>query len=91
MRPRFALTVVLCLLAGFASLPATAEETTHEEGRARFEAQSFWNGIVSWVLGYGLTIDPNGLVPLPGGTGNSEGGALFFDAPSYDLTIDPNG
>lgn len=92
MRPRIALTVVLCLLAVSSTAPVAADHYDRDGGRAGFQVADLWNGLVAWVAQIGLTIDPNGLA-APGdapGTGSSAV-AQPGDEPAYGLTIDPNG
>lgn len=61
MRPRFALTIILCLLSVSVTLPASAQGPEREGGNARFEFRDLWAGLVAWVEAVSLTIDPNGL------------------------------
>lgn len=86
MRPRFALTIILCLLSVSVTLPASALGSDREHGNARFEFRDLWAGLVAWVEAIALTIDPNGLaVSLevssePGVAASGKQPAAGFDA-----------
>lgn len=90
MRPRFALTIILCLLSVSVTLPASAQGSDREQGNARFEFRDLWAGLVAGLMGYGLTIDPNDIVVEAGVPQDGGPPSLQHEAPAYGLTIDPN-
>lgn len=90
MRPRFALTIILCLLSVSVTLPASALGSDREHGNARFEFRDLWAGLVAWVEAIALTIDPNGLavtLEVPSETEVAASG----DQQALDLVANPNG
>lgn len=93
MRPRIALTIVLCLLAVSATLPLAAEEGPLEKGRTQIGRQSPWSVFVAWIGQVALTIDPNGSrteASLPVAPPRMEV-AQPGDLPAISLDADPNG
>lgn len=93
MRPRIALTIVLCLLAVSTVLPVSAGERDREGGRTSLDSVGYWSALSAWISQFGLI--------LSGEEVDEEGGSVATlpkpevtqpgDTPNIGLDADPNG